>query len=368
MTIFIFSVLTVLLASAICSLSEAAIYAVRMPFVRQLAASGSRAGGILTHFKENMERPIAAILIINTAANTAGAAIAGAQARLLFGEGALIWFSIIFTLAVLFLSEIIPKVAGVVYNRPVAKLIAQPWAVGIKLLTPLIWLTQRVSRLLKPSVSVLAPEDEVHHFAMMSAEEGSIMQYEAEMVSNVLRLDRLSASELMTPRPVVFKVASDTSLRDVAKTIADWPHSRVPIYDSEDPDSWKGFVLARDVLAALAEDRFDTTIGEFCKPLAFVAEDAPGHELLKSFLKRRTHLFGVVDSFGDISGVVSLEDVLESLIGEEIVDESDEAVNMQEVARRRRREVFGELSDGAETNEEAAADGPSRNTEDETGG
>ena len=126
MTVFVASIAIVLIASAFCSLSEAAIYAVRLPFVRQVAEAGNRAGVILTGFKENMERPIAAILIINTAANTAGAAVAGAQARVLFGESALIWFSLLFTLAVLFISEIIPKVVGVVYNRSAATLVARP--------------------------------------------------------------------------------------------------------------------------------------------------------------------------------------------------------------------------------------------------
>jgi CBS domain containing-hemolysin-like protein len=343
MTLFLLSVAVVLIVSALCSLSEAALYAVRLPFVRRLSASGSRAGAILTHFKQNMELPIAAILIINTTANTAGAAVAGAQARLLFGEASLLWFSLFFTLGVLFLSEIIPKVAGVVYARPVAKVIASPWAVTIKLLSPLIWTTQRVAKLFKPSVSVIAPEEEVHHFALLSAEEGSIMQHEAKMVGNVLQLDRLRASELMTPRPVVFKLSSDTTLGEIADTVPDWTYSRVPVYETGDPESWIGFVLARDVLAALAADQFEMTVAELSKTMFFVGETTPGHVLLRSFLKHRTHLFGVVNDYGDITGIVSLEDVLESLIGEEIIDESDVAVDMREVARRRRKELFERL-------------------------
>ncbi len=343
MTVFVASIVIVLIASAFCSLSEAAIYAVRLPYVRQVAETGNRAGIILDGFKENMDRPIAAILIINTAANTAGAAVAGAQARVLFGESALIWFSVFFTLAVLFIAEIIPKVVGVVYNRSAAMLIARPWNLGIKLLFPLIWLTQQVTRLFKPDDSVLAPEEEVHHFAMMSAEEGSIMQHEADMVANVLRLDRVKTRELMTPRPVVFKLASDTTLEHLSREVTEWNHSRVPVYDAGDPESWIGFVFARDLLAALAADRHDETIDQFCKPLFFVPEDTPGHVLLRTFLKRRTHLFGVIDGYGDISGIVTLEDVLESLIGEEIVDESDSAIDMQVVARRRKKEIYKDM-------------------------
>ena len=343
MTVFIVSVALVLIISALCSLSEAAIYAVRLPFVRRLTEGGSQAGAILSGFKENMERPISAILIINTTANTAGAAIAGAQARLLFGESALVWFSLTFTLAVLFFSEIIPKVAGVVFNRPISQIIAAPWDVAIKLLFPLIWLTQHVTSLFKPRESVIAPEDEVQHFAQMSAEEGSIMQHEAEMVSNVLRLDRVKTRDLMTPRPVVFKIASDTPLESLAKQVSEWTHSRVPVYDADNPEVWKGVVFARDALAALADGREGIRVEQLAKPLFFVAEDTPGHILLRTFLRRRTHLFGVIDGYGDITGIITLEDVVESLIGEEIVDESDSAVDMQEVARRRRQEIYDDL-------------------------
>jgi CBS domain containing-hemolysin-like protein len=340
MTLFIVSVLVVLLVSAICSLSEAAMYAVRLPYVRQIAGAGSRAGLALSGFKENMERPISAILIVNTAANTAGAAVAGAQARVLFGEASLLWFSLCFTLGVLFLSEIIPKVLGVVYSRPVATALALPWVGMIRLLYPVIWVIQQSSRLLKPRQSLAAPEEEVHQFAMLSAEEGSIMPREAEMVSNVLRLDEVKTRDIMTPRPVVFKLASNMTLREVSKKVKQWTHTRVPVYDAGDPEAWKGFVFSRDVLTGLANDQFETTLESLCHPLFFVSETTAGHVLLRSFLKRRTHLVGVVDEYGDITGIVTLEDVLESVLGEEIVDEADSAVDMQEVAKQRKRDHF----------------------------
>jgi CBS domain containing-hemolysin-like protein len=340
MTLFVVSVVVVLLVSAICSLSEAAMYAVRLPYVRQIAGAGSHAGRALTAFKENMEQPISAILIVNTAANTAGAAVAGAQARMLFGGESLLWFSLCFTLGVLFFSEIIPKVLGVIYSRPVARALALPWVGMIKILYPVIWVIQQLSWLLKPRRSLAAPEEEVQQLAILSAEEGSIMPHEAAMVSNVLRLDQVKTRDIMTPRPVVFKLASDMTLREVSEKVKRWTHTRVPVYDSDDPESWEGFVFSRDVLTGLANDQFETTLKSMCQPLLFVSEKTPGHVLLRSFLKRRTHLFGVADDYGDITGIVTLEDVIESLLGEEIVDEADSAVDMQEVARRRKREHF----------------------------
>jgi CBS domain containing-hemolysin-like protein len=174
--------------------------------------------------------------------------------------------------------------------------------------------------------------------AMISAEEGSISAYEAQLVSNVLRLDRVTTREIMTPRPVVVKLASDMTLREVSEKIKEFTHSRLPVYDADDPETWKGFVLSRDILSGLAQDQFESQVESLCLPIYFVSEKTPGHVLLKAFLKRRTHLFGVVDEYGDITGIVTLEDVIESVLGEEIVDEADLAVDMQEVAQRRRRE------------------------------
>jgi len=346
MTLFALSICIVLVVSSLCSLTEAGFLAIRAPYVRELEDGGSRAGATLAEFKRNMERPIAAILIINTAAHTAGAAVAGAQAQALFGEGAVFWFSLWFTLAVLFLSEIIPKVIGVAYSRPVARSLAVPWRYVITLLFPLIWFTEQFSRWFKPREQAFAaPEEEVRQFARISAEEGSIMPYEAELVHNVLRLDRVMVRDIMTPRPVVAKLRSDTTLREAVKQEAELSFSRIPVYAADDPETWEGIVFARDILAGLANDRFDTQVGELCAPLYFVSEETPGHVLLKTILKRRTHLFGVIDDYGDITGIVTLEDVLESLIGEEIVDEWDLAVDMQEVAQRRKREQFGRPKD-----------------------
>jgi CBS domain containing-hemolysin-like protein len=343
MTLFLVSVVAVLAISAVCSLTEAALYAVRMPYVRHLAESGSRAGQLLTRFKQNMEQPISAILILNTAANTAGAAVAGAQARTLFGEASLLWFSASFTLAVLLFSEIIPKIVGVAYARNLAPLVAPAVQMAIAVLYPLIWGVQRSSRFLRPRGRVYtAPEEEVQQLARLSAEEGSILPYEAELVKNVLRLDDIRARDIMTPRPVVFKLASSMTLREVAEKVKDFTHSRIPVYDASDPETWVGVVLSRSILANLAKDQFDVTLGELANPMFFVSVQTPGHVLLKTFLKRRTHLFGVIDEYGSLAGIVTLEDVMEALIGEEIVDEADLVVDMQEVARLRRRSHYGQ--------------------------
>ncbi len=336
MTLFVLSVVVVISVSAFCSLSEASIYAVRRPFIRTLTETGSATGPVLEAFKDNMGRPIAAILIVNTAANTAGASVAGAQASALFGPEALLWFSIVFTLMVLTISEIFPKMLGVVYSRGVARAVALPWSAAIKLLSPVIWFTEHISMWVKPSGRVFAaPEEEVMQLARISADEGSISAQEAEMVRNVLMLNDITAGEVMTPRTVVFRLPSSMTLGEAREHVDEWHHSRMPIFDPKDPDRWEGLVRATDVLVELAHGRYDLPLRELARPLHIVPESTRGHLLLQRFIQERTHLFAVVDEFGGMAGVVSLEDVLESLIGLEIVDEVDKVADLRAAARQR---------------------------------
>ena len=336
MILFVFCVLIVLGVWAVCSLAEASIYAVPMPYVRQLEQSESEAGRILTKFKLNMERPISAILIVNTVVAAAGASIAGAQAAATFGEANLLWFSILFTIGALFFSEIAPKIAGIAYHRSIAVALAKPLSIVVFLLYPLIWLIERMSGLIMPRVPIaMAPEDEVQQLAAISAEEGSIMPYEADLVRNVLALDQVTAGEIMTPVSVVETLPEQLTLGELAKCTREWHFSRIPLHKKKDPGLWSGFVLSRDVLAAMASDQFEIKLLELAKPLNFVSESAPGHKLLKAFLARRTHIFGVAGASGTIVRVVTLEDVLESLIGAEIVDESDAVVDMRTLAQIR---------------------------------
>ena len=334
MTLFLVSVAVVLVVSAACSLSEAALYSVRMPYIRQLANAGSAAGSVLTRFKANMERPITAILIVNTVANTAGASVAGAQARLLFGEAAILWFSAIFTLAVLLFSEILPKVAGVTYRRAVARAVSLPLDAAVKALTPLVWLAQQAAKVFPRGDGPEASEEEVYQLAMLSAEEGSILPLEAELVRNVLRLNDVTAKEIMTPRTVVFKLDASLTVAEVVDEVGNLPHSRIPIHAPGDPEDWIGQVMKEDVLASMARDDFGERLEELMMPLGYIPEVVPGHRLLSEFLRRRTHLLAVVDEYGGMAGVVTLEDVMESLLGEEIVDETDVVVNMQQAARK----------------------------------
>jgi CBS domain containing-hemolysin-like protein len=340
--LLIASVVVVLVVSALCSLSEAALYAVAPAYVRELDESGARSGKLLMHFKERIGRPITAILILNTVANTAGAVVAGAQARFIFGASAVVWFSAVFTIAVLVLAEIVPKVLGVTNSRLVARRIAVPLDLLVRVLSPVVWLTERFSKAVARSGEPLAPESEVHRIADLSAEEGSILPSEATLVKNVLKLDEIRSRDIMTPRTVVFRKPEDLTVRDMLPDAWTLPHARIPVHDAKDNDNWTGVVLRRDILAALGRDEFAVTLKSLARSLLFVPDTVRGHELLTLFLRRRRHLFGVIDEYGNIIGIVTLEDLLEELIGEEIVDETDKVVDTREAARKRSEQQFGD--------------------------
>jgi len=340
--LLIASVVVVLVVSALCSVSEAALYAVAPAHVRQLAESGARPGKVLMQFKQSPGRPITAILIMNTVANTAGAVVAGAQARLVFGESALIWFSAAFTIAVLVLAEIVPKVVGVTRSRSVSRMIAVPLDLVVRLLSPVVWLTERFSEALAGRAEPLAPRAEVHRMSDLSAEEGSILPEEATLVKNVLKLDKVRTRDIMTPRTVVFRRPDDLTVRDMLPEAWTLPHARIPIYDADDRDNWTGVVLRHDILATLGKDDFEVTLKSLAKPFLVVPDMLRGYELLRQFLKHRRHLFGVIDEHSNIIGIVTLEDLLEELIGQEIVDETDKVVDMREAARKRSEQQYGD--------------------------
>ena len=280
----------VVLTSAACSLFEAVLYSVPHSQIDALERAGHPSGGILRTLRAQVDRPIAAILSLNTVANTGGAALAGALASQVFASIWIGYFSAVFTLAILLFSEIIPKTAGVVYAR----------------------------RLVRRGLR-----------------SGDLKPHEADVIGNVLALEVKTAGQIMTPRTVLFMIHADTSLADVAANKQLLHHSRVPVYDN-DPDDIVGIVHRRDILGSAARDEFHTTMDQLMHPVHFVVETAKLDHLLHTFLEQRQHLVVVTDEFGSISGIVTLEDVLEEILGREIVDEFDQLADLRAFARQQR--------------------------------
>jgi len=328
----------VLFVSCICSLLEAALYSLSPGQVETLAGQGRTSGRILKRLKEDVDRPISAILSLNTLANTGGAAIAGAAFVGAFGESYEAYFTGALAMSVLIFSEVLPKTAGVVYARTLAPIIARPiqWLVWVFM--PFIYLNRFVTRLVTRGASGVQDitAEEIETIARLSRQAGQIGPEQQQVISNILNLQNLRARDVMTPRTVVFSLDENLRLGDVRQEAGHWPHSRVPLH-GEDKDQVVSLVLRRDVLAGLAAGNDDLTLTTLRRRLHTVPESARVDDLLREFLQRREHLFAVIDEYGVFLGIVTLEDAIEEIVGEEIVDELDSADDMQKHARRMSR-------------------------------
>ena len=332
-------VTAVLVTSATCSLFEAVLYSVPTSRIEALVRARRPAGHILKEMRRHVDRPIAAVLSLNTIANTGGGAIAGALAAQVFGGR--IWiFSLVFTLVILLFSEVLPKTIGVVYARGLAPLIARPLFWLVTLFRPLIALTQQATKLVwRGQQEQRISDDELLTMVGLGLRSGDLQLHEAQVIRNVLSFERLTATEVMTPRPVVFTLAADTTVQDAARMSDLEKYSRIPIFDVE-PEELVGVVHKVDILKAVADDQFDTRLSAIMRPIHFVVETTPLDRLLRVFLERRQHAMAVIDEFGGFEGIVTLEDVLEELIGREIVDEFDQVVDQRAFAKRQRAETL----------------------------
>jgi len=332
-----------IIVSALCSIFEAVLYSVPSGHVEVLVRDNKRAGNVLKRLKKDIEKPITAILTLNTIANTMGAAVAGASAAAVFGDHYVGWFSAAFTIAILLFSEILPKTAGVAYAKVLAPWIAVPLAGLVRLLTPLIWLCQAVTRLIprRGSESLISAE-EIQAIAVLSRKSGAIEPEQEKVIANILELQNKTVRQVMTPRTVTFSLSEHLTLAEAREMKSQWnQHSRVPVYD-KDPDDVVGIVLRKDVFRDDAEKQGATRLCNLMHPVHFVPETAPLNRLLVEFFERRQHLFVVVDEYGSVTGVISMEDIIEEIVGREIIDESDKAGDLRELARYKRKLLVGD--------------------------
>jgi CBS domain containing-hemolysin-like protein len=330
--------------SALCSLSEAVLYSVPFSYIEARSRKGIRAAVLFKRMRENVERPISAILTLNTVANTFGAAVAGAAAVAVFGRESLEIFSAGFTLGILILSEILPKTIGVRHSKGFCQIVAWPVYLLQWLLWPVTWFTSLLTRSFGSSSSLVGiTAEEIQVMARMGRRVGALKGMEETVIRNILALRDVRARDIMTPRTVVFSLPKELTLAQVREVspIWPWPHSRVPVFEG-DRDHMVGVAQRRVVLAALADDKTDLRLGDIMTPVHIVPETLEADRLLQQFIERREHLFVVVDEYGGMAGVVSLEDVFEEILGQEIVDESDVAEDLRKIAHQRRRRMLGE--------------------------
>lgn len=334
MVLILIVVVVSLGVSFLCSLMEAALLTITPGYARSLQDQRFSSGRILTRFKQNIGPPISAILILNTISHTIGAAVSGALVDHYYGNQALLWFSIIFTILILYLSEIIPKQIGAVFNKQVAVVIAAPLLWMVRLFYPLILTTQWVANLFSrsPVESGVTPQ-ELISMAKIGREEGVLDSLESVVIRNIIHLDRVTAKHVLTPRSVVFKLADDTVMADIRYTISEWSYSRIPIYSHEHPDQVIGYVTQRDLFRELLLGNNGRRIQEIMRPLKTIVESTALDTLFVEMIESREHIRSVVDEYGVFMGLVTMEDIIEEIVGKEIVDEYDSVGDLQNYAR-----------------------------------
>jgi CBS domain containing-hemolysin-like protein len=322
--------------SFLCSVLEAVLLSVNMSYIAVLEKERPNIGKILRHHKENINKSIASILILNTIAHTLGAAAVGAQAAILFGNDAVVVISMVMTFAILFLSEIIPKTIGAVYWKQLAPMSAHFIRIFIWLTYPIIlttlFITDKISKGQRDSHTLT--KEELLESMLLSEDDGVIDEQESDVIENILNLDNIKVSEILTPRSVVFALDESMSIQEVIdKEPAIFKFSRIPIY-KDSIEEVTGIVLTKKIFKQALEDG-SVSVGSIKKEIFAINENIPVSKALDLLIAKKDHMFLVTDNYDQTEGIVTLEDCVETILGVEIVDESDTTEDMRELAKRR---------------------------------
>lgn len=318
--------------SALCSTLEATLLSTPLSYITGLEEQGVSGAKLLKRLKQNTDRPISAILCLNTIANTVGASVVGSLVYDVYGSAIVGVFSTIFTLAILIFSEIIPKTIGTSYWRSLAIPAASIINVMIIIAFPLVWVLEHLTSLISSkSNQVSVSREDISAMVSVATEEEVIEKDEKKMIQNLLKLDEMTAHEIMTPSTVVEMADGSMTVREFYDS--DLSHSRILVYDDDNSDYVIGYVLRQTVLEKMAEDKFRTSIREISRPVLSFPEDESVGNIWEKFLEKKEHISVIIDEYGTFRGIVTMEDVIETMLGQEIVDETDEVVDMQEYAK-----------------------------------
>jgi len=334
MTLLLIYFFLAVVVSFCCSVMEAVMLSVTPVYVRAIVKKKKTYGALLKSLKSQVNRPLSAILTLNTFANMVGAAGVGAQVHTLFGSSYVTLASIFLTLVILIVSEIIPKTIGANYWRSLAPVVTYLVSVLIVALYPAVWFSEKLNRiLLRKKIATITREDMIVT-AEVGASEGTIGQKESLVIKNLLMLDTIKVSEIMTPRSVTLAFDKKITIKEVMKTDQPIRFSRVPLYEGS-LDQIEGFIHRYKILEAYSHDLFDIQLGEYMKPIHSIPDQISVAAVLDQFIKRKEHIFIAVDSYGVLTGLVTLEDAVETLLGVEIVDEFDSVADMRQYALER---------------------------------
>jgi len=323
--------------SFICSILEAVLLSVTPIYITQIKEKQPRGAAVLSKVKNKLDQSISSILILNTFAHTMGAAGVGAQAIRIYGEQSETLIALLLTLGILYFSEIIPKTLGATFWRQLAVPSAYTISFLVKLVFPLVWISTRLTQLFSGNKKDSISRDEVLAFTALSYKEGALATQENVLVENILKLREAKTGDILTPRTVMHALSEELTVEAALNEEKTAVFSRIPIFQ-ESKDSITGLVLKTELYKYDRQGKGDILLKDICSPVHSISEAFPVLNLLDLFIKRHEHLFVVEDHFGQTSGVVTLEDAVETLLGKEIVDESDKVEDLQQMAKQQYRD------------------------------
>lgn len=335
MTLILLYLIGALAVSFLCSVLEAVLLSTPVSFISMKESQGVKTASLLMKYKTNVDRPVAAILTLNTVAHTIGAAGVGSESVKVFGEAYFGIISAILTLLILVLSEIIPKTIGASYWRTLAMPSAKIIRVLIVITYPLVWLSELLTRCVSPKIQPLTvSREEVAAMVNVGTDEGVIEDAENKVIQNFLKLSNVCAEDIMTPYVVVASTPSDTTMKEFYENRSLSPFSRIPVYDSRN-EFITGYVRRATVLEMLTQDKFTMPLSDIVRPILFFMEDAKVSDIWQKMLEKKEHISVITDEYGCMRGIVTMEDVIETMLGVEIVDECDTTTDLQAMAREK---------------------------------
>ena len=310
-----------------------------MSFISMKENEGNKTATLMKRYKNNVDRPVGAILSLNTIAHTIGSAGVGAESIKIFGEEYFGLISAILTLLILVLSEIIPKTIGASYWRSLAMTSTKIIRVLIFITYPLVLLSEVITKIFTPkNHQVSVSREEVSAMVDVGTTEGIFRESESKIIKSCIHLAGVKAREIMTPSIVVETANMNLTIKEFYDQQT-WNFSRIPVYDSN-KDYIVGYVLKDMVLKALSDDKFDTKLSDMVRSILSFNEDDSVYQIWEKMLEKREHISIIVDEYGCLRGVVSMEDIIETMTGVEIVDEDDVAVDMQAFAKEKSRRMM----------------------------
>ncbi|PLX04579.1 MAG: hemolysin [Marinilabiliales bacterium] len=338
MILLLFYLFLALFVSFLCSIMEAVLLSTPQSFLIVKKEEGNGWAKKFVDLKLNIDKPLSAILSLNTVAHTVGAAGVGAQAVFLFGEASFGIVSAILTILILVITEIIPKTIGARYWRNLAMISSVIMQAMIIITYPLVIMSAFITKLIsKNKQEQTTSREEIAALANIGADEGIFSNKEHKIIQNLLRLKKVNVSQIMTPRVVVAVADEKLNLNDFFKNKEYLKFSRIPVY-SENDENITGYVFRQEVFEKLAEGKNELKLKDVKREIVVVPKSIVLFSLWEKLLERKEHIALIVDEYGGLEGIVTMEDIIETLLGLEIIDETDTIIDMQQYARDRWKE------------------------------